>query len=566
MTPSALGVLDGTDTNDTQPVHIDGAGKLWTAPGGETEVTIDPNGGLQNTPKGLSIKGDSTAQGGPGIATGSTGAYSPISSDGKRGSIIGVRKTDQQTEAVGIGSDGKLYTKPIGGTGDIEIDPAGGLEKGSAGYGLMLDAKSGLAVDENGLKIKPDTAGMGSGLYVSPAGIRVSPSTNNTLGGIVGTASKSSQTEAVGINSSGKLYTKPIPVVSNALTLNIYVNSETGNDSNNGTTKESAVKTLRQAFRLIPNVAGTVYIYATGEGEANAGFSYHAESVTIIGDETNGYTITSPLYFINCSNVMLRNITFTNKTSTLINVKTDCYISLWNCTIDQTYDTTTTPETLSLIKANANIGKVSVGIAAGSFNVNALCYSAQTLGHLEICLLTPSSASTIAKPLSRNNGSTPTGAIYLVTVPNKASMQNVTMPTIYTGARESYIVTGNNIELFSSDITINEAMLTNVYQKTISGFTISNIVHEADLLLYGTTVKQLYLNWDGEVLGTGTIMKGNFQGLGTISFNSYIYTCLVKINTTGSVELYSTFDSQVTIPANTAVTIIVKNINPGARL
>ena len=110
MTPSALGVLDGTDTNDTQPVHIDGAGKLWTAPGGGTEVTIDPNGGLQNTPKGLSIKGDSTAQGGPGIATGSTGAYTPISSDGKRGSIIGVSKTDQQTEAVGIGSDGMFVS------------------------------------------------------------------------------------------------------------------------------------------------------------------------------------------------------------------------------------------------------------------------------------------------------------------------------------------------------------------------------------------------------------------------------------------------------------------------
>lgn len=566
VTPSALGVLDGTDTNDTQPVHIDEDGKLWTAPGGGTEVTIDPNGGLQNTSTGLSIKGDSTAKGGPGIATGSTGTYSPISSDGKRGSIIGVRKTDQQTEAVGIGTDGKLYTKPIGGTGDIEIDPAGGLEKGSAGYGLKLGAKSGLNVDEDGLKIKPDTAGTGSGLNVSTAGIRVSQSTNNKLGGIVGTASTSTQTEAVGIDDQGRLYTKAIPVVSNALTLNIYVNSETGNDSNDGTTKESAVKTLRQAFRLIPNVAGTVYIYATGEGEANAGFAYHAESVSIIGDETNGYTITSPLYFINCSNVMLRNITFTNKTSTLINVKTDCYISLWNCTITQTYDTTTTPETLSLIKANANIGKVSVGIAGGSFNVNALCYSAQTLGHLEICLLTPNSASTIAKPLSRNNGSTPTGAIYIVTVPNGALIQNVTMPTIYTGARESYIVTGNNIELFSSDITINEAMLTNVYQKTISGFTISNIVHEADLLLYGTTAKQLHFNWDGEVLGTSTIMKGNFQGLGTISFNSHIYNCLVRINTNGNVELYSTFDSQVTIPSGTVVTIIAKNINPGARL
>ena len=61
-------------------------------------------------------------------------------------------------------------------------------------------------------------------------------------------------------------------------------------------------------------------------------------------------------------------------------------------------------------------------------------------------------------------------------------------------------------------------------------------------------------------------MKGNFQGLGTISFNSYIYNCVVRINTNGNIELYSTFDSQVTIPSGTTVTILAKNINPGARL
>lgn len=549
------GVFASAKTTEmTQPVGIDENGALWTAPGGGTEVTIDPNGGLQNTATGLSIKGDSTAQGGPGIATGSTGTYSPISSDGKRGSIIGVRKTDQQTEAVGIGPDGKLYTKPIGGTGDIEIDPAGGLEKGSAGYGLMLGANSGLTVDENGLKIKPDTAGRGSGLYVSTAGIRVSQSTNNSLGGIVGTTSTSAQTEAVGIDDQGRLYTKAIPVVSNALTLNIYVNSKTGNDSNNGTTKESAVQTLRQAFRLIPNVAGTVYIYATGNGEANAGFPYHAESVTIIGDETNGYTITSPLYFINCSNVMLRNITFTNKTSTLINVKTDCYISLWNCTIDQTYDTTTTPETLSLIKANANIGKVSVAIAGGSFNVNALCYSAQTLGHLEICLLTPSSASTIAKPLSRNNGSTPTGAIYLVTVPNEASMQNVTMPTIYTGARESYIITGNNIMPFQTTNTASDSF-TNVYTNIIQGLKLNGQFVQAQFSFYGTTTKALTISDAATVLGTSSGLKGSFVAIGMMNYNAQKYPVFVQVNTSGNIELYRIGMDKIAIESGKTINI-----------
>lgn len=557
------GVFASTKTTEmTQPVGIDENGALWTAPGGGTEVTIDPNGGLQNTPKGLSIKGDSTAQGGPGIATGSTGAYTPISSDGKRGSIIGVSKTDQQTEVVGIGSDGKLYTKPIGGTGDIEIDPAGGLEKGSAGYGLMLAANSGLNVDEDGLKIKPDTAGRGSGLYVSTAGIRVSQSTNNTLGGIVGTASSPTQTEAVGIDDQGRLYTKAIPVVSNALTLNIYVNSETGNDSNNGTTKESAVQTLRQAFRLIPNVAGTVYIYATGKGEANAGFTYHAESVTIIGDGTNGYTITSPLYFINCSNVMLRNITFTNKTSTLINVKTDCYISLWNCTIGQTYDSNTTPESLSLIKANANIGKVSVAIAGGSFNVNALCYSAQTLGHLEICLLTPSSASTIAKPLSRNNGSTPTGAIYLVTVPNEASMQNVTMPTVYTGARESYIITGNNIMPFQTTNTASNSF-TDVYTNIIQGLKLNGQFVQAQFSFYGTTTKALTISDVATVLGTSSGLKGSFVAIGMMNYNAQKYPVFVQVNNSGNIELYRVGLDSIAIESGKTISISAIAINYG---
>lgn len=565
VTPSALGVLDETDTNDTQPVHIDGAGKLWTAPGGGTEVTIDPNGGLQNTSKGLSIKGDSTAKGGSGIVTGSTGTYSPISSDGKRGSIIGVRKTDQQTEAVGIGSDGILYTKPIGGTGDIEIDPAGGLEKGSAGYGLMLAANSGLNVDEDGLKIKPDTAGMGSGLYVSTAGIRVSQATNNTLGGIVGTDSKSSQTEAVGINSSGKLYTKPIPTYANTGGFVLYVDSVNGNDSNNGKTQEKAVATLQKAFELIPDFAFRVTINAKGSGTCPYAIPFHIEQLFINGNGTEPYEISDELFFLDTRCIYFSHVNFVTPNKTPIIVSTDCLVQLHNCNITQTYTDTTKGSDLSLIKVNGQISKLSVGIVGGSYDINCLAFAQPIIGHLEFTISTPSSASKIRIPLSKNVAGG-TGMICLVTVPNPDSMINTTMPPIYASARQSYIVTGNNIELFSSDITINETMLTNVYQKTISGFTISNIVHEADLLLYGTTAKQLNFNWDGEVLGTGAIMKGNFQGLGTISFNNYIYNCVVRINTNGNVKLYSTFDSQVTIPSGTTVTILAKNINPGARL
>lgn len=565
VTPSALGVLDGTDTNDTQPVHIDGTGKLWTAPGGGTEVTINPNGGLQNTDAGLGIKPAEMASGSSGLTLSTNGVHVKFATNNGRGGIIGTSKTAEQTEAVGIGTDGKLYTKPIGGTGDIEVDPAGGLEKGSAGYGLMLGANSGLNVDEDGLTIKPDTAGMGSGLYVSTAGIRVSQSTNNTLGGIVGTDSKSSQTEAVGINSSGKLYTKPIPTFSKTPSFVIYVDSVNGDDSNNGKTQENPVATLQRAFQLIPDFAFRVTINAKGSGTCPYAMPFHIEQLYIYGSGTEPYEISDELYFLDTRCIYFSHVNFVTPNKTPITVSTDCLVQLHNCNITQTYTDTTKGSDLSLVKVNGQISKLSIGIVGGSYDINCLAFAQPIIGHLEFTISTPISASKIRIPLSKNvDGGT--GMICLVTVPNPDSMINTTMPPIYASARQSYIVTGNNIELFSSDITINTTMLTNVYQKTISGFTISNIVHEADLLLYGTTAKQLHFNWDGEVLGTGTIMKGNFQGLGTISFNSHIYNCLVRINTNGNVELYSTFDSQVTIPSGTTVTILAKNINPGARL
>lgn len=473
----------------------------------------------------------------------------PIPALAKPGSVGGIfasAKTEEMTQPVGIDENGALWTAPGGGT-EVTIDPNGGLQNESAGLGVKLDET---------------VLFKGSGLQTSNNGLKVKVAEHLAIGGIVGNGASNTQSEKVGIDTDGYLVTEPIPSISKALTINIYVNSETGNDINDGTTEETAVQTLRQAFRLIPNVAGTVYIYATGEGEANAGFSYHAESVAIIGNETNGYTITSPLYFINCSNVMLRNITFTNKTSTLINVKTDCYISLWNCTIDQTYDTTTKPETLSLIKANANIGKVSVAIAGGSFNVNALCYSAQTLGHLEICLLTPDSPSTIAKSLSRNNGSTPTGAIYLVTVPNEVSMQNVTMPTVYTGARESYIVTGNNIMPFRTTNTASDNF-TDVYTNIIQGLKLNGQFVQAQFYFYGTSTKALTISDAATVLGTSSGLKGSFVAIGMMNYNAQKYPVFVQVNNSGNIELYRVGLDNIAIESGKTINISAIAVNYG---
>lgn len=106
-------IIGTTATSDmTQPVGITNDGKLVTKPGA-SEIAIDPNGGLQNSSNGLSIKGDSSGAGGAGIVVGSGGTYIPIASGGTRGAIIGANRLDSQTEPVGIGSDGKIYTNPI---------------------------------------------------------------------------------------------------------------------------------------------------------------------------------------------------------------------------------------------------------------------------------------------------------------------------------------------------------------------------------------------------------------------------------------------------------------------
>ena len=572
VTPSALGVLDGTDTNDTQPVHIDASGKLWTAPGGGTEITIDPNGGLQNTPKGLSIKGDSTAQGGPGIATGSTGAYTPISSDGKRGSIIGVSKTDQQTEVVGIGSDGKLYTKPIGGTGDIEIDPAGGLEKGSAGYGLMLGANSGLNVDEDGLKIKPDTTGLfSSGLTIGNNGIKVTTAKNNILGGIVGTTSNVNQTEAVGIDSQGRLYTKTIPgLPDNLSNFNFYVDAVNGSDSNTGTKISTAFKTIEKAFSSFPDFSNTCRVSIIGEygtlGES-ATFKKHCNRLEIVGPNQNKTDkLLTNLIVYNAPIVYLSGLTL--KANKIVQVAVpDWGVDIQRCDIDQTFDPSTARSSNICVVFTAtgyrlNTGSISI--------TGATACNAFVLYHGSTSLVTipqfgsAGSSGGFSKPININgyNQGLYNEGFFII----DSKKINIPNSEIRLSLLNVIDVANSQPVAFSSELTIDSSMLTDVYQKTISGYTINNVVNDAKLILYGTTAKQLYFNWDGEVLGTGAIMKGNFTGFGTISYNSYIYSCVVRINTNGNVELYAPFDSNVTIPSGTTVTILANNINPGARL
>lgn len=170
--PSGAGVPPGGEIGQIIVSTGNGGAEWRDMP--ETDVTIDPNGGLQNTSSGLSIKGDSTASGGAGIVTGSTGTYVPIAADGKRGAIIGIAKTADQTEPVGIGSDGRIYTKFIGYQFE-SIDPRGGIinEQDNAGLRIKLNRDqvggAGLEVDENGLYLKQATDSFLGGVRVDLA-------------------------------------------------------------------------------------------------------------------------------------------------------------------------------------------------------------------------------------------------------------------------------------------------------------------------------------------------------------------------------------------------------------
>lgn len=179
--PSGAGVPPGGEIGQIIVSTGNGGAEWRDMP--KMDVIIDPNGGLQNTSSGLSIKGDSTASGGAGIVTGSTGTYVPIAADGKRGAIIGIAKTADQTEPVGIGSDGRIYTKFIGYQFE-SIDPSGGIINEQDNAGLRI-------------KLNRDQAG-GAGLEVNQNGLYLEKATSTTLGGVtVDTALSTTSTNPV---------------------------------------------------------------------------------------------------------------------------------------------------------------------------------------------------------------------------------------------------------------------------------------------------------------------------------------------------------------------------------
>lgn len=127
----------------------------------QIEKLVASTGGIEADANGLKLKLD-TSSAGSGFTLSDKGAKLSIAENGKRGGIVGVAKTADQDVPVGIGTDGKLYTKYIGYQFE-SIDPYGGIidEYDNAGLRIKLDRDqtggAGLETDENGLKLETAT-------------------------------------------------------------------------------------------------------------------------------------------------------------------------------------------------------------------------------------------------------------------------------------------------------------------------------------------------------------------------------------------------------------------------
>lgn len=531
----------------TQPVGIDEAGKLFTEPTGGGEVVVDPIGGLQETDSGLGIKRNTEAYAGSGLIVSNNGLNTELARDGVRGTFIGTVKTDEQTEPVGIGSDGRLYTKPIVEPEEITIDPNGGLQNSS-----------------NGLAIKGDSSGAGgAGIVVGSGGTYIPIASGGTRGAIIGANRLNSQTEPVGIGSDGKIYTNPIPKYA-VNPINFYLDPKNGNNSNDGLTINTPLKTFSALIAKTPEFITQVAIYVTGTLTGDLSINKHIDNVYIASTSQDNFNLNGTIWNQFSKNITLRRATIAPSVKTLFRTSCDCSYNLVDCTFNQTYDNSTdSPSDKSLIRATTQCGRIGVNIQGGQFDINALLFASSFVQLLDISLITPNSASKIAKNLSNNTiGINKTGQIHQVILPEESLMTNITMPTVYTGARESYIITGNNIMPFQTTNTASDSF-TNVYTNIIQGLKLNGQFVQAQFSFYGTTTKALTISDSSTVLGTSSGLKGSFVAIGLMNYNAQKYPVSVQVNNSGNIELYRVGLDSIAIESGKTINISAIAVNYG---
>ena len=423
----------------------------------------------------------------------------------------------------------------------------------------MLGANSGLTVDENGLKIKPDTTGsIGSGVTLTNDGVKLTQATNNILGGIVGDTKTSLQTEMVGISPSGKLYTKEI--CDNVLFVGInslYVDAVNGNNANNGSSS-APFQTLQHAFDSFPDFLETARVYIIGDYGSGANFwtfKKHAKELQIIGgslDKTN--ILKDGIIVYNTSTVIFSYLKL--QSQIVVTVRQPNWRVHFNaCDINQQYTAETKSENCCVVK-DSTVRSAIGTITADGNNLNWHCF---TLYH--------GLASLIIIP--RLGGSDCTGGIekYInISGYNNGSIKDgdfIVNSSLITFPTAKYLYSLKNIfdmshpqpirtqtwAISPASPKISNAIGFNV--KAVMTGTEGSALNVAGYLTLGQDLNKANVN----ALGTATAFKGNFNGIGYASFDGVISVAYIEITTSGKVNMQLLTNNTGTVTAGTSFTI-----------
>lgn len=302
----------------------------------------------------------------------------------------------------------------------------------------------------------------------------------------------------------------------------------------------------------------------TGTLTGDLSINNHIDNVYIASTSQDNFNLNGTIWNQFSKNITLRRATIDPSVKILFRTSCDCSYNLVDCTFNQTYDNSTdSPSDKSLIRATMQCGRIGVNIQGGQFDINALLFASSFVQLLDISLLTPNSASKIAKNLSNNTiGINKTGQIHQVILPEESLMSNMTMPTVYTGARESYIITGNNIMPFRTTNTASDSF-TNVYTNIIQGLKLNGQFVQAQFSFYGTTTKALTISDASTVLGTSSGLKGSFVAIGMMNYNAQKYPVFVQVNNSGNIELYRVGLDSITIESGKTINISAIAVNYG---
>lgn len=550
------GIMPVAKTEEmTQSVGMDETGKLFTAPTGGEEVVVDPIGGLQETVSGLGIKRNGTVTGTSGLSITHGGISVSLATNNARGGIIGKPKTADQTEAVGIDSNGVLYTKPIVPPEEVTIDPNGGLQNTS-----------------NGLSIKGDSSGAGgAGIVVGSGGTYIPIASGGTRGGIIGANRLDSQTEPVGIGADGKIYTKPIMTfVENKDTLTVYIDTVNGSDSNNGLSNSTPVKTYAQLFtKVIPNIANKVVIYVTGEYNYNPKILNKINALTIQPlNSANKLPINSTISISDCDQIVFNNCSVSD-IDHLIRTEKNTSLIFNNSTFTQTYTDETEPSAKSLIYVNGYCHTINIGLSSSFIDINALVYVTSYLGTLNLQSLNANTGSKIDKQIINWSSSLNTGNITEVVLPYPINRQNISMKEpsttqtkskfiqVGTGIRKNVYPIYPNTELF----VVNTISSILAYE-TISDVMTTNISFLAQPLNNMTISKNVYTT-----LGTTTFdrtRKSSLTGLAYLTYNEVDY--IVRYLISNDQLRIRALDSDITITKTGAWQLSLKTGTGGLAL